>query len=281
MPLQRKPRILLRTIKACLRNAGSYAATTCRPTLGVNLGFAVTHVFINRQAAAILQNDGWKAQADFIKRSLLYLNAGVCRADGGLGCMSHYYNPSTGQRAVGRHFGGGCLQPFLQLGGTVLASGRCQPRPVPDRAGQPPGAGCLRAPARPRAGRRRARQLRTLGAAGAGALSGIRRRSLPGQRPRPCGMGDRQQPDSLRLPESGVQTGLFRRVRAGHHRTAGSRPAQHSGVLDLLPGKSRSNCTGLCSPGQGRIGEYLKLDDEEVRDERVTILRSVLLGLVT
>lgn len=97
MPLQRKPRILLRTIKACLRSAGSYAATTCCPTLGANLGFAVTHVFINRQAAVILQNDGWKTQADFIKRSMVWLNAGVCRADGGLGCMSHYYNPNTGR----------------------------------------------------------------------------------------------------------------------------------------------------------------------------------------
>ncbi len=97
MPLQRKPRQLLRTINACLRNAGSYAATTCRPSLGATLGFAATHVFINRQAAAILQMDGWTAQADLVKRFLLYLNAGVCRADGGLGCMSHYYDPSTGR----------------------------------------------------------------------------------------------------------------------------------------------------------------------------------------
>ena len=97
MPLQRKPHLLLRTINACLRNAGSYAATTCRPTLGATLGFAATHIFINRQAAIILQKDGWKAQGDFINRSLAYLNAGVCRADGGLGCISHYYNPSTGR----------------------------------------------------------------------------------------------------------------------------------------------------------------------------------------
>jgi hypothetical protein len=39
MSLQRKPRQLLRTINACLRTAGSYAATTCRPTLGATLGF--------------------------------------------------------------------------------------------------------------------------------------------------------------------------------------------------------------------------------------------------
>jgi phospholipase C len=97
MPLQRKPHQLLRTINACLRNAGSYAATTCRPTMGATLGFAATHVFINRQAIAILQTDGWTVQADFIKKYLLYLNAGVCRADGGLGCMSHYYDPSTGR----------------------------------------------------------------------------------------------------------------------------------------------------------------------------------------
>lgn len=97
MPMPRKPQLLLRTINACLRSAGSYAATTCRPTLGASLGFAATHVFINRQAAVILQRDGWKFQADFIRRSMVYLNAGVCRADGGLGCMSHYYNPETGR----------------------------------------------------------------------------------------------------------------------------------------------------------------------------------------
>ncbi len=97
MPLQRKPRQLLCTINACLHSAGSYAATTCRPTLGATLGFAATHIFINRQAAAILQMDGWTAQADVVKKFLLYLNAGVCRADGGLGCMSHFYDPSTGR----------------------------------------------------------------------------------------------------------------------------------------------------------------------------------------
>jgi phospholipase C len=89
--------LLLRVVNACLRNAGSYAATTCRPRLGASLGFAATHVFINRQAAAILQIDGWKQQAALFRRYLACLNAGVCRADGGLGCITHYYNPATGR----------------------------------------------------------------------------------------------------------------------------------------------------------------------------------------
>ena len=65
--------------------------------MGVALGFAATHVFINRQAVIVLQSDGLTAQADYVKRMMSYFNAGVCRADGGLGCMSHYYNPSTGR----------------------------------------------------------------------------------------------------------------------------------------------------------------------------------------
>jgi hypothetical protein len=42
MPLQMEPHQMLYTINACLRNAGPYAATTCRPSA---LGFAATRVY--------------------------------------------------------------------------------------------------------------------------------------------------------------------------------------------------------------------------------------------
>lgn len=80
-----------------VRCAAQYAATTWRPALGVRLGFASTHTFINRQALRILANDGWVREAGFLAREQDALHAGACRADGGLGCLGHYFNPRTGR----------------------------------------------------------------------------------------------------------------------------------------------------------------------------------------
>ncbi len=84
-----------------MRCAAQYAATTWRPALGVRLGFAITHIYINQQALRILANDGWTHEAGFLARGQEALHAGVCRADGGLGCFGHYFNPRTGGGLLG------------------------------------------------------------------------------------------------------------------------------------------------------------------------------------
>lgn len=58
---------------------------------------SVTHEFLNRQAIAILYNDGLKHYAAFLEHFLSELTAGVYWADKGWKNVSHYYEPLTGK----------------------------------------------------------------------------------------------------------------------------------------------------------------------------------------
>jgi hypothetical protein len=68
MPLRKEPCLWLPVLNACLHNAGSYTATNCHPATVVAPGFAATRVFINHQAASILQSDGLSARAECVTR---------------------------------------------------------------------------------------------------------------------------------------------------------------------------------------------------------------------
>lgn len=82
-------------LTAVIRNTAGYVANTGHPALGCALGFASTHAFINHQALVILYCDERKTEARLLTRHQRFLDSGACRADGGIGCTSHYYNPHT------------------------------------------------------------------------------------------------------------------------------------------------------------------------------------------
>lgn len=56
----------------------------------------ITHVFCNRQAINIMQNDGWIKEAELAGKYLVYLNRGNCWADRGWKCFAHYLKPESG-----------------------------------------------------------------------------------------------------------------------------------------------------------------------------------------
>lgn len=58
---------------------------------------SITHEFLNKQAVAILLNDGATDCGAFFKTYLPQLNAGVYWADSGWKNVSHYYEPLTGK----------------------------------------------------------------------------------------------------------------------------------------------------------------------------------------
>ncbi|HWR43488.1 zinc dependent phospholipase C family protein [Sporomusa sp.] len=58
---------------------------------------SITHEFLNKQAVAILYNDGLEHCACFLQNFLAELNAGVYWADKGWKNVSHYYEPLTGK----------------------------------------------------------------------------------------------------------------------------------------------------------------------------------------
>lgn len=57
----------------------------------------ITHEFCNRQAVAILKNDGLAGRAAFFESHLAELNAGVYWADGGWKNAGHYFDPVSGR----------------------------------------------------------------------------------------------------------------------------------------------------------------------------------------
>jgi len=58
---------------------------------------AITHTFCNRQALAILYNDGLIKEAELIHKNLHYVNQGSCWADRGWKCLAHYLHPDNGR----------------------------------------------------------------------------------------------------------------------------------------------------------------------------------------
>ncbi|HWR09437.1 zinc dependent phospholipase C family protein [Sporomusa sp.] len=58
---------------------------------------SITHEFLNKQAIAILYNDGLEHCACFLQGFLAELNVGVQWADKGWKNVSHYYEPQTGK----------------------------------------------------------------------------------------------------------------------------------------------------------------------------------------
>lgn len=76
-------------VKLALATTGPIQSLLDRP--------GITHAFCNRQAIAILRNDGHSQFAALLEQYLPELDAGVFWADTGWKNVGHYYNPATGQ----------------------------------------------------------------------------------------------------------------------------------------------------------------------------------------